>query len=108
VDVESTCEFEKEGSKRTQGPKQRPKDLRMRDGTKRRERVCVCVCMAMGWLCVSCSILLAGESRRDENEIGRGENATRPVALRGPARETLVESWPRVHGAARGYLYRVW
>jgi len=108
MDVESTREFEKEGSKRTQGPKQHPKDPRTCDGTKRRERVCVCMCMAIGWLCVSCSILLAGESGRDENEIGRGENATRLVALRGPAWETLVELWPRVHGAARGYLYRVW
>jgi len=95
-------EFKKEGSKKNTMSKavsQGSENTRWYEAE--RERESVCVCMVMGWLCVSCSILLAGESGRDENEIGRGENAMQPVALRGPAWETLVESWPGVASSSQ-------
>jgi len=98
VDVESTCEFEKEGSKRTQdnqGHVPRSKDARWYEAG--REKVCMCVCMAMGWRCVSCLILLAGESRQDENEIRR---------KRGKCNTTSGTSWPCL-GDTRGLEFTV-
>jgi len=86
VDIESTREFEKEGSKRTQdnqGHIPRSEDARWYEAGRERERVCVC--MAMGWRCMSRLILLAEESGRDENKIRR---------KRGKCNTTGGTSWP--------------
>ena len=53
--------------------------------------------MAMGWRCVSCLILLAGESRQDENEIRR---------KRGKCNTTSGTSWPCL-GDTRGLEFTV-
>ena len=94
VDVESTREFEKEGSKEHRITKVTSQDPRTGDGMKQGERESVCVCMAMGWRCVSRLILLAGESGRDENEIRR---------KRGKHNATGGTSWP-CPGDTRGVV----
>jgi hypothetical protein len=69
--------------------------------------VCVCV-YGDGMALRELLDIAAGESGRDENEIRRGEKRNATGGTLWPCLgDTRGLELPPVHGAARGYLYRV-